>query len=296
MVFVGKKKTRRKPAYPKSILDRDAVLESLEEAGINIKPMHLDGFYQSLHRQHYPSLHKFVENYYKYEKEGSELSETAAGAGGGGQETEATPETPTSSTSSTTNHKNYERPLKNKVSNRKNKNRSQLPKVFLEFLLKTPDFVTVTSRVQQKLTSGDKSTTKLIVELHDGQVVESVLMRYDKKGSGRASLCVSSQCGCAMGCTFCATGTMGLSGNLTTSEILEQLVHADAILAEEYQHREDKSKKIDLVRNIVFMGMGKFIIVFWYDSYWCYCRFFPTRQKRETPKLTFKISYCFGFR
>ena len=53
----------------------------------------------------------------------------------------------------------------------------------------------------------DKSTTKLIIELYDGMVVESVLMRYEKKGDGRASLCVSSQVGCAMGCTFCATGT-----------------------------------------------------------------------------------------
>ena len=85
-------------------------------------------------------------------------------------------------------------------------------------------------------------------------------MRYDKKGSGRASLCVSSQCGCAMGCTFCATGTMGLSGNLTSGEILEQLVHADQILADEYMTKSDQergNKKIDLVRNVVFMGMGE---------------------------------------
>ncbi|OEU22779.1 hypothetical protein FRACYDRAFT_223610 [Fragilariopsis cylindrus CCMP1102] len=102
-----------------------------------------------------------------------------------------------------------------------------LPKNLLKYIAKTPDFVHTTSRVKERLTSKDRSTTKLIIELYDGFVIESVLMRYKQKGSGRASLCVSSQCGCAMGCTFCATGTMGLSGNLTTGEILEQLVWAD---------------------------------------------------------------------
>eukprot|EP00934_Nitzschia_sp_Nitz4_P001510 Nitzschia sp. Nitz4//scaffold122_size67431//25934//27584//NITZ4_006085-RA/size67431-augustus-gene-0.52-mRNA-1//1//CDS//3329534403//1510//frame0 len=222
------KKQRRKAPYPNSVLDRAALVESLESAGIVLKQLHLDGFYQSLHRQHYPELQEFVQNYYKNERKEIETDDPAA-----------------------------EKPLKNAVSNRKNRNRLQLPKPFLEFLLKTPDFVTVTSKIQQKLTSADRSTTKLIVELHDGKVVESVLMRYDKKGSGRASLCVSSQVGCAMGCTFCATGTMGLFGNLTTAEILEQMIHANGILAEEYREREDKSKKLDLVRNVVFMGMGE---------------------------------------
>lgn len=49
-------------------------------------------------------------------------------------------------------------------------------------------------------------------------------------------------------------GTMGLSGNLTTAEILEQLIYADTILAEEFALREDQSKKLDSVRSIVFMG------------------------------------------
>lgn len=58
------------------------------------------------------------------------------------------------------------------------------------------------------------------------------------RGHLRATLCISSQVGCQMGCTFCATGTMGLKGNLTTGEILEQLVHARAVTR---------------IRNIVFM-------------------------------------------
>jgi len=53
------KKQRRKGPYPYSVLDRNALTESLEEAGISLKRVHLDGFYQSLHRQHYPPLDKF---------------------------------------------------------------------------------------------------------------------------------------------------------------------------------------------------------------------------------------------
>ncbi len=223
------KKQRRKAPYPNSILDRAALTESLDDAGIPIKSVHLDAFYQALHRQHYPPLEKFVETYYKHER---------------GVITEE--HDPVSS-----------KLLKNAVPGRRNRNRQQLPKDFLDFLIKTPDFVTLTTRVQQQKTSSDRSTTKLIVELHDGQVVESVLMRYDRKGAGRASLCVSSQVGCAMGCTFCATGTMGLFGNLTTSEILEQMIHANQILSRDYEEREDKSKKMHQVRNVVFMGMGE---------------------------------------
>jgi sorting nexin-8 len=222
MGFQGKVKGRRKVPYPGSILDRPRFLEALDEAGISLKPIHIDAFYQALHREHYPSLPDFIDIYYQNER--NVVVDNAM-------------------------------PLKNSISKKKNRNKLNLPKKLLQFIEKTPDFVTVTSRIKEKYTSMDKSTTKLIVELYDGQVVESVLMRYDRKGDGRASLCVSSQVGCAMGCTFCATGTMGLSGNLTTGEILEQLVHADGILGEEFAGREDKSKKLDLVRNIVFMGM-----------------------------------------
>ena len=221
------KKQRRKTPYPKSVLDWPALSESLEEAGISLKRIHFEAFYQALHRQNYPSLEKFVENYYCQEERNDAFQ----------ADQQAT-----------------SKPLKNPVTNRKNKNRMQLPKPFLSFLLKTPDFVTMTTKVQQKMVSADRSTTKLIVELHDGQAVESVLMRYEQKGAGRASLCVSSQVGCAMGCTFCATGTMGLIGNLTTAEILEQIIHANHILATEYENFEGKRKKLHLVRNVVFMG------------------------------------------
>ena len=56
MGYQGKVKGRRQPPYPNSILDRKALTEALEEAGIQIKRIHSDTFYQALHRQHLPSL------------------------------------------------------------------------------------------------------------------------------------------------------------------------------------------------------------------------------------------------
>ena len=210
MGFEGKVRGRRQAPPIKSILDRRELEQALDDAGISVKKIHIDTLYQALHRQHYPDLPRFLENYYKNEI-GEELGEL--------------------------------RPVKNNVSRRKNPNLISLPKALLEFVRDTKEFATLTTKIKDRLNSSDNSTSKLIVELWDGQVVESVLMRYDRKGNGRASLCVSSQCGCAMGCTFCATGTMGLSGNLTTGEILEQMIHADKILGEEFEERYGKENK-----------------------------------------------------
>eukprot|EP00808_Paulinella_micropora_P030273 g43287.t1 len=88
----------------------------------------------------------------------------------------------------------------------------------------------------------DGKTTKLVLRRRDGQLFESVLIRH----AGHTTLCVSSQIGCKMGCKFCATGTMGLRGQLTSGEIMEQLVHANRL---EWPN--------DKVRNVVFMGMGE---------------------------------------
>jgi adenine C2-methylase RlmN of 23S rRNA A2503 and tRNA A37 len=108
----------------------------------------------------------------------------------------------------------------------------------------------LTSTVHSVQHSANTLTTKLIIQLHDGMLIESVIMRYDKKTTiPRASLCVSSQVGCAMACTFCATGTMGKIGNLGVAEILEQVIHANRILQTEAGRPS--------VRNVVFMGMGE---------------------------------------
>lgn len=82
--------------------------------------------------------------------------------------------------------------------------------------------------------------TKLVVELHDGAMVECVLLT-DKEN--RKTACLSSQVGCAMGCTFCRTGTMGLIRNLQAFEIIEQFVHLRRIAPD--------------TTHIVFMGMGE---------------------------------------
>ncbi|MEM8864721.1 MAG: 23S rRNA (adenine(2503)-C(2))-methyltransferase RlmN [Planctomycetota bacterium] len=86
--------------------------------------------------------------------------------------------------------------------------------------------------------------TKLIFRTQAGMLIESVLLRA---GTGRVSLCLSSQIGCAAACDFCATGKMGMAHNLTAAEILDQVVQASDLLKP-----EGKS-----VRNLVFMGMGE---------------------------------------
>ena len=91
-------------------------------------------------------------------------------------------------------------------------------------------------------------TIKHLWELHDGVRVESVLMRYRE----RTTLCVSSQAGCGMACPFCATGQMGLTRNLSTAEIIEQVRHA--ALASQ---RGDLSGGPARLSNVVFMGMGE---------------------------------------
>ena len=109
-------------------------------------------------------------------------------------------------------------------------------------------FSMFTSKVVSAITCKDQSTTKLLIELQDGLRIETVIIRHgavtarSPDGEKRTTLCVSSQIGCKMACTFCATGTMGEIGHLTSGEILEQLIFA---------------RQFAEIRNIVFMGMGE---------------------------------------
>jgi 23S rRNA (adenine2503-C2)-methyltransferase len=82
-------------------------------------------------------------------------------------------------------------------------------------------------------------TVKALFRTHDGRPVEAVLMRYK---DGRRSLCLSSQSGCPLTCTFCATGTMKFGRNLTAGEILDQALHF---------------RRTERVDHAVFMGMGE---------------------------------------
>jgi 23S rRNA (adenine2503-C2)-methyltransferase len=93
----------------------------------------------------------------------------------------------------------------------------------------------------------DGATRKTLWRGHDGTLVESVLMRYADSSHPRTTVCVSSQAGCGMACPFCATGQAGLTRNLSTAEIVAQVVDAQRAEAE----------RGGRVSNVVFMGMGE---------------------------------------
>ena len=99
--------------------------------------------------------------------------------------------------------------------------------------------VPFSSLVLEREAVAQDGTVKALFRTHDGRAVEAVLMRYR---DGRRSVCVSSQSGCPLTCTFCATGTMKFGRNLTASEILDQVLHF---------------RRIEPVDHLVFMGMGE---------------------------------------
>ncbi|HHU10405.1 MAG TPA: 23S rRNA (adenine(2503)-C(2))-methyltransferase RlmN [Intrasporangiaceae bacterium] len=105
------------------------------------------------------------------------------------------------------------------------------------------------------ITTDDGMTVKTVLRLHDGALVESVLMRYPD----RVTMCISSQAGCGMNCPFCATGQAGLTRNLSTAEIVEQVVHAARLLRRgEVPGLSSTDRESPLrVSNVVFMGMGE---------------------------------------
>ena len=134
--------------------------------------------------------------------------------------------------------------------------------------------------VRSEQHSKDDRTRKILLELDDGKLIESVLMLYPPIGesSTRATVCVSTQAGCAFGCTFCATGQMGFDRHLAAGEIVAQVLFFARELrdapwsAKGYTQNESKraeysrgdprgrpssSAPIDHVTNIVLMGMGE---------------------------------------
>ena len=113
-----------------------------------------------------------------------------------------------------------------------------------------PPLLTEVKRLQTD--KGD--TIKFLWRLFDGALVESVLMRYP----GRITLCVSSQAGCGMNCPFCATGQAGLTRNMSSAEIVEQIVRANRAIANgELGGKRAGETTLERVSNIVFMGMGE---------------------------------------
>lgn len=104
-------------------------------------------------------------------------------------------------------------------------------------------------------TSSD-GTTKFLLRLSDGERVETVLIpAEDREGNVRWTQCLSTQVGCPMRCTFCSTGTMGFTRNMTMGEIMGQILVAR-------DHLGDTRPQWPVLRNLVFMGMGEPLLNF----------------------------------
>ena len=113
---------------------------------------------------------------------------------------------------------------------------TNLPRSLREVLAADVPFSTLAAEAEQRSRDG---TVKTLFRTHDGHPVEAVLMSYR---DGRRSVCVSSQSGCPLTCTFCATGQMAFGRNLTAWEILDQVLHF---------------RRSSPVNHLVFMGMGE---------------------------------------
>ncbi len=113
---------------------------------------------------------------------------------------------------------------------------TNLPRALRDALADAVPFSTLTVETERESKDG---TVKTLFRTTDGHPVEAVLMRYR---DGRRSLCLSSQSGCPLTCTFCATGSMAFGRNLTASEILDQALH--------FRRRTE-------INHAVFMGMGE---------------------------------------
>ncbi|MFI6228120.1 23S rRNA (adenine(2503)-C(2))-methyltransferase RlmN [Micromonospora echinospora] len=100
----------------------------------------------------------------------------------------------------------------------------------------------------RELACDDGATRKALWRLHDGSLVESVLMGYQD----RVTVCISSQAGCGMACPFCATGQAGLTRNLSTAEIVDQAVYLAGVAASGVV-----SGSPARLSHVVFMGMGE---------------------------------------
>jgi 23S rRNA (adenine2503-C2)-methyltransferase len=113
---------------------------------------------------------------------------------------------------------------------------TNLPAGLRERLAAEVPLSTLSIRAEAK---SDDGTVKTLFDTGDGRPLEAVLMRYR---DGRRSVCVSSQSGCPLTCTFCATGTMKFGRNLTADEILDQALHF---------------RRVEAIDHVVFMGMGE---------------------------------------
>ena len=119
---------------------------------------------------------------------------------------------------------------------------TDLPKALRDALASAFRWSSVAPVIEQA--SADGETRKVLLQLHDGHRIETVLMPHHGM---RNSVCISTQAGCPMACAFCATGEMGLIRNLTSGEIVDQVRHWQRELA----------ARGDRVSHVVYMGMGE---------------------------------------
>jgi 23S rRNA (adenine2503-C2)-methyltransferase len=103
------------------------------------------------------------------------------------------------------------------------------------------EYLPLGTQVARHLSARD-GTHKLLLRLHDGQLIECVLLQED----GRRTVCISTQVGCGMGCVFCASGIGGVARNLTAGEVLEQVIRLRNLLPAD-----------ERLSHVVVMGMGE---------------------------------------
>lgn len=140
--------------------------------------------------------------------------------------------------------------------------------IFRDLIENWDEAITLPKELREKLKSecgleienelkvaGDNKSAKALIKLEDGQNVETVLMRH---AGGRNTVCVSSQIGCPLGCTFCATGKLGFKRDLKYYEIVEQVLFwARYLKFENLKFKIENSNISQGVTNVVFMGMGE---------------------------------------
>jgi 23S rRNA (adenine2503-C2)-methyltransferase len=161
--------------------------------------------------------------------------------------------------------------------------------IFNEFKENFEEITTIPKELREKLSqeisleikhklfkSKDEKSIKALITLNDGLEIESVLMRH----KDRNTVCVSSQVGCSMGCSFCATGKLGLKRNLDQFEIIEQILLFSRML----------KKDNERVNSVVFMGMGEPLLN--YDTVLKAVRFINDKDNFNIGIRHISISTC----
>ncbi len=127
---------------------------------------------------------------------------------------------------------------------------SQMIDVKKDIRLQLAEHAWISKLVPEQVEQSQDGTVKYAFRLSDGALIESVLIPEGE----RYTLCLSSQCGCAMGCRFCLTGTMGLTRNLLPSEIVGQVI---AVMEHMISQGVERLTPREFINNLVFMGMGE---------------------------------------